>query len=122
MNQYAQMKHTGTAQNRVCDLRSDTVTCPDDAMRNAIAKARVGDDVYEEDPSVIQLEGELAARLGKDAGLFFPSGTQSNLAAKKLSLVKIIIFIATKPLAHRFLLVFHFVRYPLNPVVKSILI
>jgi len=81
MNKYAQMKHTGTAQNRVCDLRSDTVTCPDDAMRDAIAKARVGDDVYEEDPSVIQLEGEMAARLGKEAGLFFPSGTQSNLAA-----------------------------------------
>ncbi|MCF6327893.1 MAG: low-specificity L-threonine aldolase [Devosiaceae bacterium] len=80
MNQYAQMKHTGTA-SCVCDLRSDTVTCPDDAMRDAIANARVGDDVYEEDPSVIQLESEMAARLGKEAGLFFPSGTQSNLAA-----------------------------------------
>ncbi|VAW25233.1 Low-specificity L-threonine aldolase [hydrothermal vent metagenome] len=80
MNQYAQMKHTGTA-SCVCDLRSDTVTSPDDAMRDAIANARVGDDVYEEDPSILQLEGEMAARLGKEAGLFFPSGTQSNLAA-----------------------------------------
>lgn len=80
MNKYAQMKHTGTA-SCVCDLRSDTVTCPDDAMRDAIAEARVGDDVYEEDPSILQLEGEMAARLGKEAGLFFPSGTQSNLAA-----------------------------------------
>jgi len=81
MNNYAQMKNTDAAQSRVCDLRSDTVTCPDDAMRDAIAKARVGDDVYEEDPSILQLESEMAVRLGKEAGLFFPSGTQSNLAA-----------------------------------------
>ncbi len=81
MNQYAQMMHTDAAQSCVCDLRSDTVTCPDDAMRQAIAEARVGDDVYAEDPSVLQLENEMAARLGKEAGLFFPSGTQSNLAA-----------------------------------------
>ena len=65
----------------VCDLRSDTVTRPDAAMRAAMAAAEVGDDVYGEDPTVNRLEEALAARLGKAAGLFLPSGTQSNLVA-----------------------------------------
>lgn len=65
----------------VCDLRSDTLTQPDAAMRKAMANAEVGDDVYGEDPSVSQLESTLAERLGKDAALFVPSGTQSNLIA-----------------------------------------
>ncbi|MCB2092873.1 MAG: low-specificity L-threonine aldolase [Rhodobacteraceae bacterium] len=64
-----------------CDLRSDTVTRPDAAMRRAMAAAEVGDDVYGEDPEVNRLESELAAMLGKEAGLFLPSGTQSNLVA-----------------------------------------
>ena len=63
------------------DLRSDTVTRPSDAMRRAMACAEVGDDVYREDPSVARLECVLAERAGQDAGLFFPSGTQSNLTA-----------------------------------------
>ena len=63
------------------DLRSDTVTLPTPAMRQAMAQAEVGDDVYGEDPTINRLQ-ELAARLvGKEAGLFVPSGTMSNLTA-----------------------------------------
>lgn len=63
------------------DLRSDTVTQPSAAMRSAMAEAVVGDDVYGEDPTVNRLEGTCAERLGLEAGLLLPSGTQSNLAA-----------------------------------------
>ncbi|HEY0504403.1 MAG TPA: low-specificity L-threonine aldolase [Lysobacter sp.] len=61
------------------DLRSDTVTQPTDAMREAMVRAPVGDDVYGEDPSVNALQARLAGELGFEAGLFVPSGTQSNL-------------------------------------------
>lgn len=65
----------------IVDLRSDTVTSPTEEMRQAMAQAVVGDDVYGEDPTVNRLE-ELAAHLvGKEAALFVPSGTMSNLAA-----------------------------------------
>lgn len=63
------------------DLRSDTVTMPCDDMRSAMQSARVGDDVYGEDPTVRLLEETLAQRLGKAEGLFLPTGTQSNLVA-----------------------------------------
>ncbi|OAE53673.1 threonine aldolase [Achromobacter xylosoxidans] len=63
------------------DLRSDTVTRPSPAMLQAMATAPVGDDVMGDDPTVIRLQKALAERTGKAAGLFFPSGTQSNLAA-----------------------------------------
>lgn len=63
------------------DLRSDTVTRPVPAMRDAMAKADVGDDVFGDDPTVNRLQATLAERLGFEAGLFFPSGTQCNLAA-----------------------------------------
>jgi len=63
------------------DLRSDTVTRPTAAMREAMATAPVGDDVMGDDPSVAELQRAVAERAGKQAGLFFPSGTQSNLAA-----------------------------------------
>ena len=63
------------------DLRSDTVTLPSPEMREVIAKAEVGDDVYGEDPTVNQLEIESARLLGKEAALFLPSGTMGNLAA-----------------------------------------
>ncbi|ABD55768.1 low-specificity L-threonine aldolase [Jannaschia sp. CCS1] len=63
------------------DLRSDTVTQPCAAMRAAMAGAEVGDDVYGDDPCINRLEASLAERLGKDEGLFVPSGTQSNLLA-----------------------------------------
>lgn len=62
------------------DLRSDTVTRPSAAMRQAMAAAEVGDDVLGDDGSVIALQAEVAGLAGKEAGLFFPSGTQSNLA------------------------------------------
>jgi threonine aldolase len=63
------------------DLRSDTVTRPTPAMREAIAHAEVGDDVYGEDPTVNALQQRLAGDLGFEAALFVPSGTQSNLLA-----------------------------------------
>ncbi|MEN4919795.1 low-specificity L-threonine aldolase [Achromobacter spanius] len=63
------------------DLRSDTVTRPGAAMLQAMASAPLGDDVMGDDPTVIRLQEALAQRTGKAAGLFFPSGTQSNLAA-----------------------------------------
>ena len=63
------------------DLRSDTVTQPSAAMRKAMAEAPVGDDVFGDDPTVNRLQAVCAERFGMEAGLFFPSGTQSNLAA-----------------------------------------
>ncbi len=66
---------------KVIDLRSDTVTQPGEAMRAAMHAAPVGDDVYGEDPTVNALQRRLADDLGFEAGLFVPSGTQSNLLA-----------------------------------------
>ena len=63
------------------DLRSDTVTQPSSGMRAAMAAAPVGDDVYGDAPTVNRLQSVIAERFGFEAGLFFPSGTQSNLAA-----------------------------------------
>ncbi|MGC2445120.1 GntG family PLP-dependent aldolase, partial [Candidatus Binatus sp.] len=63
------------------DLRSDTVTLPTPAMREAIARAELGDDVYGEDPSVNRLEAMAASMMGKEAALLVPSGTMGNLAA-----------------------------------------
>ena len=63
------------------DLRSDTVTKPTAAMRQAMATAEVGDDVYGDDPTVNELQDKVATLLGKQAGLFVASGTQSNLVA-----------------------------------------
>ncbi|MCI4663697.1 MAG: low-specificity L-threonine aldolase [Neomegalonema sp.] len=63
----------------VADLRSDTVTKPCDSMRAAMAAAEVGDDVYGEDPTVARLEALAAEMLGKEAAIFAPSGTQTNL-------------------------------------------
>lgn len=63
------------------DLRSDTVTEPDAAMRAVMGAAAVGDDVYGEDPTVNALQVALADRVGMECGLFMPSGTQSNLVA-----------------------------------------
>jgi threonine aldolase len=66
------------------DLRSDTVTRPSPAMREAMARAPVGDDQYGEDPSVNALQERCAAILGKEAALFCPSGTMANQIALKL--------------------------------------
>ncbi len=63
------------------DLRSDTVTWPTPEMRQAMAEAAVGDDVFGEDPTVNALQEAAARRLGKEAGLFVASGTMGNLVA-----------------------------------------
>lgn len=63
------------------DLRSDTVTLPTEKMRQAMANAELGDDVYGEDPSVNRLQSIAAEKMGKEAGLFVPSGTMGNLAS-----------------------------------------
>jgi threonine aldolase len=63
------------------DLRSDTVTCPSEGMRRAIAAARVGDDVWGEDPTVIELQQRVAALLGMEEALYVPSGTMANQIA-----------------------------------------
>ena len=74
--------------NRFIDLRSDTVTRPTPAMRQAMFEAEVGDDVYHEDPTVNRLEARAAEIMGKEAGLFVPSGTMGN---------QIAIMVHTKP-------------------------
>lgn len=66
---------------KTIDLRSDTVTRPSAAMRAAMAAAEVGDDVYGEDPTVNALQAAAAARIGKEAALFVPSGTMANQVA-----------------------------------------
>jgi threonine aldolase len=63
------------------DLRSDTVTQPTPEMREAMAEAEVGDDVFRDDPTVIRLEELAAGMVGKEASLFVPSGTMGNLIA-----------------------------------------
>lgn len=81
MTDYSAMTQRRPIADALCDLRSDTVTRPDAAMRRAMAEAEVGDDVLGEDPETNRLEAELADLLAKEAGLFLPSGTQSNLSA-----------------------------------------
>lgn len=66
---------------KTVDLRSDTVTRPTPSMRDAMARAEVGDDVFGDDPGVNALQARIAALLGFEAALFVPSGTQSNLCA-----------------------------------------
>ena len=68
----------------IIDLRSDTTTRPTPAMRHAIANAEVGDDVLGDDPTVHRLQEVAAARLGKEAALFMPSGSMSNAVAIKV--------------------------------------
>lgn len=69
---------------RIIDLRSDTVTKPTEAMRDAMARAEVGDDVYGEDPTVNRLQEMAAGLLGKKAALFVPSGTMANQLAIRI--------------------------------------
>ncbi|MFT7722610.1 MAG: low-specificity L-threonine aldolase [Roseateles sp.] len=80
MSDYAPGSGDGSG-HVIADLRSDTVTRPMPAMREAIARAEVGDDVFGDDPTVNALQERVAALLGKDAALFMSSGTQSNLCA-----------------------------------------
>jgi threonine aldolase len=67
---------------RIVDMRSDTITQPTPAMRQAMYKAEVGDDVFGEDPTVNRLEEMVAKRLGKEAALFVASGTMANLVSQ----------------------------------------
>src|SRR5712692_2918350 len=67
-------------QHMIIDLRSDTVTLPSPAMREAMYRAEVGDDVYGEDPTINRLQELAAERTGKEAALFVPSGTMGNTA------------------------------------------
>ena len=66
---------------KTVDLRSDTVTRPTPAMRDAMLRAEVGDDVFGDDPTVNRLQKRIAEMLGFEAALFMPTGTQSNLCA-----------------------------------------
>lgn len=68
-------------QTVIADLRSDTVTTPTPEMRAAMASAAVGDDVYGEDPTVNELQAEVARLTGHEAGLFMPSGSMTNQVA-----------------------------------------
>lgn len=68
----------------IIDLRSDTVTRPTPGMMEAIMNAKVGDDVYKEDPTANELEEKLASMFGMDAALFFPTGSMTNQAAIKM--------------------------------------
>jgi threonine aldolase len=72
------------ASRAVIDLRSDTVTRPDAAMRQAMADADVGDDQFGEDPTTNLLQDRIASMLGKEAALFFPTGTMANQVALRV--------------------------------------
>jgi threonine aldolase len=67
---------------RIVDLRSDTLTQPTPSMRQAMSSAKVGDDVFGEDPTVNLLEEMAAERLGKESALFVPSGTMANMVSQ----------------------------------------
>lgn len=77
------VEQNGVEKVKIVDLRSDTLSKPTPEMREAIATAKVGDDVYREDPTVIELEQKSAQILGKEAGLFLPSGTMANLVSSR---------------------------------------
>src|ERR1700733_15399787 len=77
-------KQTQEKTNNMIDLRSDTVTRPTPAMREAMASAEVGDDVYSEDPTVNRLEKEVAEVFGREASIFVPTGTMGNQIAIRL--------------------------------------
>ena len=78
---YPARLYSPSMPQRPIDLRSDTVTRPTAAMRRAMAEAEVGDDVFGDDPTVIELEERAADLLGKDEGLFVASGTMGNLVS-----------------------------------------
>ena len=80
-NQYAKLNLLKKELTSYIDLRSDTVTLPTKGMFNAITEAKLGDDVYGEDRETNELQDYVAELLGKEAALFFPTGTQSNLSA-----------------------------------------
>ena len=94
MSRFARRKNASFAKQKateetirmseILDFRSDTVTRPTAAMRAAMAAAEVGDDVFGDDPTVQRLQARVAEILGKEAALFVPSGTMSNLIGVRL--------------------------------------
>lgn len=80
-NGYSNGNANGDGEIHVVDLRSDTISKPTQAMRDAMAIAPVGDDVYGEDPSVNLLIKKSCELLGKEDGILVPSGTMANLIA-----------------------------------------
>lgn len=77
---YSQSQNLATkTPATIIDLRSDTVSLPDEGMRQAMAKAVVGDDVFGEDPTIHELEARCAKLFEKEAALFVASGTMGNL-------------------------------------------
>src|SRR5436305_7897702 len=74
-------KSSRKGSSMAIDLRSDTVTHPSPAMREAMYRAEVGDDVYGEDPTINRLQELVAERTGKEAALFVPTGTMGNTAS-----------------------------------------
>lgn len=78
---YAKLEDKKTSSATTIDLRSDTVSLPTDRMREAMANAVLGDDVCEEDPTIIELEQKCAKLFEKEAAIFVPSGTMGNLIA-----------------------------------------
>ena len=80
----------------VVDVRSDTVSLPTTEMRRAMFEAAVGDDVYGEDPTVLELEKKSALLFEKEAALFVPSGTMANLLASKLYERKLLLLVRLK--------------------------
>lgn len=75
------MSVSGNKQHKIVDMRSDTVTRPSQAMKDAMMKCAVGDDVYGDDPTITYMQESMADFFGKEAALYVPSGTQSNLIA-----------------------------------------
>ena len=74
-------KHSSESKGRIVDLRSDTLTLPSKGMLQASVSAPLGDDVYGEDPTVVELETYTADLFGKEKGLFVPTACMANLLA-----------------------------------------
>lgn len=81
MNQYSEMPSGKDSETNYIDFRSDTLTKPSQQMKQAAMDCQLGDDVYGEDPTANALESKMAELLGKEAALFLPTGSMSNLVA-----------------------------------------
>jgi threonine aldolase len=82
---YVQSVQKINPSNRVIDMRSDTVTRPCHKMKAVMQTCALGDDVFCDDPTVIYMQEQIAKYFGKEAALYMPSGTQSNLVAMMVS-------------------------------------
>ena len=112
---------------RVVDLRSDTVTQPSPEMRQAMADAELGDDVYGEDPTVNKLEAMAAEMLGKEAAVLVVSGTMGNLASvlahgqkRRTDLTSMRRFVKSPlPMLSPFVVVYRAPRIPDQPILDG---